>query len=320
MVNKRLFAMEAQKRGMTEDALREQLKTQTGEVTDADVDAFYEQNRSRIQQPKEQIIPQIRPTSTQQKLQKAEADFFAEAEKNFAVETLLEPMRVEVAATGSARGPATAPVTIVEFSDFQCPYCSARAADARAGGRRSTATRCAWSFATIPLSIHADAQKAAEASIAPPTRASSGRCTTSCSRSSRSSRSRTSRRRRPASGSTPRKFGECLDSDRHAEAVQTDMRDGTAAGVNGTPAFFVNGRFLSGAVPFETMAELIDDEMQARRQRRLIRRPAAAKRRGDGRCRRSSSRVAAGRASGRRPAAGVPSSCCLCSATARCCG
>jgi len=58
------------------------------------------------------------------------------------------------------------------------------------------------------------------------------------------------------------KFGECLDSSRHAAAVQTDMRDAVAAGVDGTPAFFVNGRFLSGAVPLEKMAELIDDEIK----------------------------------------------------------
>ena len=64
---------------MTEDALREELKAKAGEVTDADVDAFYEQNQAQIQQPKEQIAPQIRAYLRQQKLQKADADFFAEA-------------------------------------------------------------------------------------------------------------------------------------------------------------------------------------------------------------------------------------------------
>ena len=76
----------------------------------------------------------------------------------------------------------------------------------------------------------------------------------------------------------------------------------------------------SGAVPFENMAELIDDEIRRASQRRLIAATATAtKRRGDSRCRRSSSPAAAGRASGRRRAAAVPSSCCRWSASAGCC-
>ena len=56
-------------------------------------------------------------------------------------------------------------------------------------------------------------------------------------------------------------FDACLDSGRHSEAVRQDLLVATAAGVSGTPAFFVNGRFLSGAVPFDQFAELIDDEL-----------------------------------------------------------
>ncbi len=57
-------------------------------------------------------------------------------------------------------------------------------------------------------------------------------------------------------------FNECLDSDRHAEQVEQDFQDGAKAGVSGTPAFFVNGRFLSGAATLETFAEVIDDELK----------------------------------------------------------
>ena len=263
VVHRRIFALEAERRGMTEDALREQLKAQTGEVTDADVDAFYEANRAQIQQPKEQITDQIRAYLTQQRLQKADADFFAEMEKTYKVDYLLEPLRVEVAATGSARGPATAPVTIVEFSDFQCPYCkrvlptldqvAAKYGDKvrvvypplpvavdpcqRAEGRRSLAVR------RRPGQVLGDArpavQRAAEAGRGRP--------------QGEGDAPRARRRVVRASASTP---------GRHAEAVQPDLRDGAAAGVTGTPAFFVNGRFLNGAVPFESMAELIDDEVR----------------------------------------------------------
>jgi protein-disulfide isomerase len=57
-------------------------------------------------------------------------------------------------------------------------------------------------------------------------------------------------------------FNACLDSDKHAEEIKKDITAGSAAGVNGTPAMFVNGRFLNGAVPFDDIAKVIDDELK----------------------------------------------------------
>jgi protein-disulfide isomerase len=57
-------------------------------------------------------------------------------------------------------------------------------------------------------------------------------------------------------------FGECLDSGKHAAQVEADMKAGSAVGVNGTPATFINGRFLNGAQPLENFSKLIDDELE----------------------------------------------------------
>ena len=56
-------------------------------------------------------------------------------------------------------------------------------------------------------------------------------------------------------GLEPESFNECLDSGRYADQVMADLRAGQSAGVTGTPAMFVNGRFLSGAQPFEVLRE-----------------------------------------------------------------
>ena len=61
-------------------------------------------------------------------------------------------------------------------------------------------------------------------------------------------------------------FNECLDSSRHAEAVLADLQAGSAVGITGTPAFFVNGRFLSGAQPYEEIAKLIDEELAMQKE------------------------------------------------------
>ncbi len=57
-------------------------------------------------------------------------------------------------------------------------------------------------------------------------------------------------------------FGQCLDSGKHREAVQKDYQEGESMGVTGTPAFFINGRFLSGAQPFEAFRAIIDEELK----------------------------------------------------------
>ena len=57
------------------------------------------------------------------------------------------------------------------------------------------------------------------------------------------------------------KFNACLESNKHQAAINEDMRIGQQAGVTGTPAFFVNGRFLNGAQPFTAFKDIIDDEL-----------------------------------------------------------
>ncbi len=61
----------------------------------------------------------------------------------------------------------------------------------------------------------------------------------------------------------PSKFHACLASDRFDAAIQAELHQGTELGVSGTPAYFVNGRMLSGARPVESFAEVIDDELRS---------------------------------------------------------
>ena len=60
------------------------------------------------------------------------------------------------------------------------------------------------------------------------------------------------------------RFDACLDSHKYAAAVDADIKMGNDAGVNGTPAFFINGRMISGAQPFEAFKKIIDEELQRR--------------------------------------------------------
>src|SRR5688572_14027770 len=114
-VQDRLLEAEAASRGIAKEALLAEIKPTA--VTDAEVDAFYEQNKAQIPRPKDQVAAQIKSYLEQQGQQKARQEFFSKLEEKYKVEIKMEPARVEVAATGPSKGPANAPVTIVEFSD-----------------------------------------------------------------------------------------------------------------------------------------------------------------------------------------------------------
>jgi protein-disulfide isomerase len=61
------------------------------------------------------------------------------------------------------------------------------------------------------------------------------------------------------------RFNACVDSHKYAAVVEADIKMGNDAGVNGTPAFFINGRMISGAQPFDVFKKIIDDELSLQR-------------------------------------------------------
>ncbi|HVR27911.1 MAG TPA: thioredoxin domain-containing protein [Thermoanaerobaculia bacterium] len=266
LVRKRLFALEAVRRGVTEDALREEIRAKANEVSDADVEEFYQQNQSRINQPKENVAEQIRNFIRQQRLQTAEQDFFASIEDTFEVDILLEPLRMEVATAGAPdKGPETAPVTIVEFSDFECPYCK-RVLPTLEQIEEKYGEQVRVVYRHYPLSNHPNAQKAAEASLCANDQGKFWEMHDLLFAEQQKLQVADLKEKAGRLELDATSFAECLDSGSHAETVHGDLRAGIAAGVDGTPAFFVNGRFISGAVPFETLAEVIDDEIRRKKR------------------------------------------------------
>ena len=263
IVRDRLLALESARTGETRAALEAGLRREAQPVEQEAIEAFYLQNQERIPYPLAQVAGQIRSYLEEQALSRAEDRFYAGLEERFGAQYRLGPLRFEVAADGfAAFGPQDAPVTVVEFSDFQCPFC-ARLLPTLERAKRDYAGKLRIVYRHFPLdAIHPHAQKAAEAA--------------SCAReqgkfwelhdlmfaeqdSLEVPALKEMARRLGLDGAA---FDRCLDSDRYYAAVRADLRAGTAAGVTGTPALFVNGRSLGGgAVRFERLAEVIDEEL-----------------------------------------------------------
>ena len=258
-INDRLVEAEAKAKGQTKDQVLASIKA--APVTDAEVDAFYEQNKAQIPRPKAEIAGQIKNYLEQQGQQKARSAFYGDLQKKYKVDIKMEPVRIEVAATGPARGPASAPVTIVEFSDFQCPYCS-RLTPTLEQIKEKYGDKVRIVFRQFPLPFHQNAQKAAEASLCANDQGKFWQLHDAMFGNQSALGVDQLKAKAAELGLKADDFNKCLDSGAKVADIEADKKAGSAAGVNGTPAMFVNGRFISGAVPIEQITSVIDDELR----------------------------------------------------------
>ncbi|NNL68132.1 MAG: thioredoxin domain-containing protein, partial [Myxococcales bacterium] len=165
MIDDQLLAAEAEARGIEVAELREQAVSDIA-ISDQEVQTFYEANRARVGQATlEDLAPRIRDFLTQQTRAQEWSRFVSGLREAATIEIALEPPRVDVEAVGPAKGPAQAPITIVEFSDFNCPFCQ-RVNPTLAELERRYAGQVRIVFRHYPLDqLHPRARAIAEASV-----------------------------------------------------------------------------------------------------------------------------------------------------------
>ena len=254
-----LLDQEAAARRVNRDQLLAMLKV--APVSDADVTAFYEQNKARFEGPKGAVAGQIRKFLEQRAQTDARQRYVRELRAKHKVEIKLQPDRVAVAATGPAKGPVGAPVTIVEFSDFQCSYC-AQLTPVLNRVKQSYGDRVWLVFRQYPLGSHPDAAKAAEAALCAAEQGKFWEMHDALFADQHALGVDQLKAKAKALALNTTSFNACLDSGARSAQVRTDASDGARAGVTGTPTLFINGRLLSGAAPAERISALIDDELR----------------------------------------------------------
>ncbi len=266
MIAKKLVLAEAAKRSITEEELlRTEIAAKVTPPTDAEVKAFYDQHQREIQRPwDDQVKEALRTYALRDKQQKAVMAFITGLRSAAKVDVSLPPAElpfVEVAAVGPARGPAQAPVTIVIFSDFQCPYCS-RAVPVLEEIRKTYGDKVRLVFRDYPLPIHPLAPKAAEAGHCADEQGKFWEMHDEMFKHQDKLGVDDLKADARKIGLDGKKFDECLDSGRMKAAVSENAAAAQAAGVDSTPAFFINGRLVSGAEPFDAFKQVIDRELK----------------------------------------------------------
>lgn len=264
LVADRLIDAEAKKQNISKEQLLEADVNSNLEIpSNEEVDAFYEANKERIPIPKEQALPQVRQYMIERSRSRYQDALIARLKKQYGFKSYLEPLRAKIEIAGfPSKGAARAPVTIVEFSDFECPYC---------GGLFPTLKQIEKNYADkiqivyrqFPLTnIHPHAQKAAEASLCAFEQQRFWEFHDSMFGNQQELSVPDLKQRAADLKLDTAKFNQCLDSGRQAAAIQKDIQEGARAGVTGTPATFINGRLLSGNQPYAEIKEVIEDELQ----------------------------------------------------------
>jgi protein-disulfide isomerase len=262
MIDERLLAAEAAKRGVEVDAMLAAEAEQAGPIEHAEVLAFYEQVKDRLQDVAfEDVADQIRARLEQQRSAASRAAMLESLREATLVKVALEPPRIDVTPDGPGRGPADAPVTIVEFSDYQCPFCQrAEPTLQQVAARYPDQVRIVYRH--FPLdSIHPLARPAAEAAACADEQGKFWEFHALVWEATPDLGPEKLTEMAAALDLDADAFGVCVTERRFRDLVEKDLNDGQAAGVNGTPAFFVNGIPLSGARSLEDFVQLIDSEL-----------------------------------------------------------
>jgi protein-disulfide isomerase len=264
LISDYLLEQTAQTRGLTKDQLLQQeVDSKVSEVTDKEVENFYAANQGRIRKPLDEVRPQILNYLQQNKLTEIRRLYLKSLRDKAQVKVYLVPPIVDVSAEDApVKGPANAPITIVEFSDFQCSYCK-RVVNVLDQVLERYPDKVKLAFRDFPIAnIHPQAEKAAEAAHCAGEQGKFWEFHDLLFEKQDAIPTMNLAEHAKTLGLDVSTFQTCLDGRKYQEKVERNYAAGVKAGVSGTPAFFINGRLLSGAQPLEAFKAVIDEELE----------------------------------------------------------
>ena len=264
IIRERTIAAESKKTGKTPDELL--LAAMGGSATpnDIEIQTWFNENQARLGgRALDQVRSQIVDLLTKERRKEATNTLEQRLREEQKVTVAYEPFRLTFNNAGApTKGKADAPITLVEFSDFQCPYCQAAAPVLKqVADKFGDKVQIVYRQYPIP-SLHPFAIKAAEASLCANEQGKFWELHDAMFADQKKLAVSDIKATAKQLGLNSKKFDSCLDSGRFVEQVQNDQREAERSGVNGTPAMFINGHYVEGgSVPFSTIEALINKEL-----------------------------------------------------------
>ena len=254
-----LLDMQAKKEGVTLDELyKRHVAINVPQPTEDQLRFYYEgvQTEESYEAARSHIIDTVHQIRTK----KARDAYLAELRSQYGVVIELNQPSAKVEVANAPRlGQENAPVQIVEFADYECPYCQ-KVNDDLARVREQFGTNVSVVFKDFPLPMHPLAEKAAEAARCAGVQGKFWEFHDSLFETKKLQISYLKEEARKLKLDTAR-FDQCLESGEQTAAVRNDSQEGLRLGIQGTPSFFINGHFLSGAIGYMKLRETVMQEL-----------------------------------------------------------
>ena len=178
-----------------------------------------------------------------------------------AIDPAVERFKVPLG-NAAVEGAGDAKVTIVEFSDFQCPFCS-RVVPTVKQIQKAYGKDVRVAFKNNPLPFHPNAGPAAQAALAAGKQGKFWEMYDKLFGNQQALSKESYDKWAKELGLDVAKFDKDFDSDAIKAQIKAEQAEAAKSGANGTPAFFLNGRFLSGAQPYDSFKKIVDEEIKA---------------------------------------------------------
>ena len=260
-IDNRLLEDEARKKNISVDQLlNTDVYKNIKDPTEDQLEVYYEglDTQDSYTSVREEVLQHIREL----RRTKARAAYIEQLRKEAHIHILLMPPSADVNTKDAyALGDKNAPVELVEFADYQCPYCQ-KVAPQIEQLKKEFGPKLTVVFKDFPLSMHPNAEKAAEAS----------RCAGEQGKyweyhdllfNSQEIKPNELKEHANALKLDSDRFDACLDKGTEAAAVKKDLDEAMSLGLTGTPSFFVNGHFFSGVVEYAALKDIINQQLNA---------------------------------------------------------
>lgn len=266
MIDQQLLEDEAARRGSTISALvQSEITSRVTPATAEETARFYDENKAKLQGDFNTLEDQIKNFLTAQRLQARQQEFLKSLRASARITVLLTPppiFRSEVATAGApVRGASGAPVTIVEFSDFHCPFCR-KVVPVLDQVRAKYGDKIKIVYRDFPLdNLHPQARAASAAARCASEQGRFWEFHDKLLQNDADASPATLDRFAKEVGMDGSAFEACRTSGTYKTSIQASIQEGTTLGITGTPTFFINGRILVGAQSFDAFAKIIDQEL-----------------------------------------------------------
>lgn len=269
MVAEKTLLTQAKKEGLSgaEEYIQQKILKDDIKITDSEYKKFVKEKNILESNLNDQVKERIYAYMKEQKRAELVQARVEKLNKGRPVEVYFKKPKSNIQVeTGDAptTGGEHAKVTFVEFSDFQCPFCG-KASKTLEQVRKKYGNKVRFVFKQFPLPMHKDAKSASEASlcVAEQGKEKFWKFHDIAFQAQDKLDPESLLKDAKAAGVDEPKFRECFASHKYASEIAKDQAQGEKIGIRYTPSFFINGQYLSGALPLEAFSEVIDQELAA---------------------------------------------------------